>query len=101
MRMLPTLSVLFVALQAATPTDLCFQAPQTSSQVMVDGVFSQGEWQSAARVEVSGAARIYLQQLTDFVYIAVEYPNSPPGIVDFIFPDTFHPGSRQTGNWRA
>jgi hypothetical protein len=49
---------------------------------MIDGVFSQGEWQHAVSVDVPGTAKLYFQRSADFVYIAVQYTNSPSGIVD-------------------
>ena len=49
---------------------------------MIDGVFSQGEWQNAICVDVPGTAKLYFQRSVDFVYIAVQYTNSPSGIVD-------------------
>jgi hypothetical protein len=79
---LSALSVLLFLFQAATPTDLHIRVPQTSSAVMIDGVFSQGEWQNAILVDIPGTAKLYFQRSGDFVYIAVEYTNSPSGIVD-------------------
>ena len=82
MHVLSSLSVLLIVLQAATPTDLHIRVPQASSAVMIDGVFSQGEWQNAISVDVPGTAKLYFQRSVDFVYIAVQYTNSPSGIVD-------------------
>ena len=82
MHVLSSLSVLLIVLQAATPTDLHIRVPQTSSAVMIDGVFSQGEWQNAISVDVPGTAKLYFQRSGDFVYIAVQYTTSASGIVD-------------------
>lgn len=80
--MLPTLFLLLWVSQAAGANDLHIRVPQTSSAVMIDGVFSEGEWQHALSVDVPGTARLYFQRSGDFVYIAVQYTNSPSGIVD-------------------
>ena len=80
--MLPTLFLLFWVSQAARPNDLHIRVPQTSSAVMIDGVFSDGEWERAVSVDVPDTARLYFQRSGDFVYIAVQYTNSPSGIVD-------------------
>lgn len=80
--MLPTVFLLLWVSQAGGPKDLHIRVPQTSSAVMIDGVFSEGEWQHAVSVNVPGTARLYFQRSADFVYIAVQYTNSPSGIVD-------------------
>jgi len=81
--MLSALFLLLVAvLQAAGPYNLHIRVPQTSCAVMVDGLFSEGEWQQAVTVDVPGSAKLYFQRSADFVYIAVQYTNSPSGIVD-------------------
>jgi hypothetical protein len=82
LHMLPILSLLLVVLQATGSDNLHIRVPQTSSAVMIDGVFSEGEWQHAVSVDVPGTARLYFQRSADFVYIAVQYTNSPSGIVD-------------------
>jgi hypothetical protein len=69
-------------LQATGSDTLHIRVPQTSSAVMIDGVFSEGEWQHAASVDVPGIARLYFQRSADFVYIAVQYTKSPSGMVD-------------------
>jgi hypothetical protein len=79
---LPILSLLLIVLQATRSDNLHIRVPQTSSAVMIDGVFSQGEWQHAVSVDVPGTARLYFQRSADFVYIAVQYTKSPSGIVD-------------------
>ena len=80
--MLSALPLLLMVLQAVGPNDLHIRVPQTSSAVMIDGVFSQREWQHAVSVDVPGTAKLYFQRSADFVYIAVQYTNSPSGIVD-------------------
>jgi hypothetical protein len=75
-------SLLVVVLQSVTPPGLYIRVPQTSSAVMIDGVFSEGEWQHAVSVDVPGTAKLYFQRTADFIYIAVQYKNSPSGIVD-------------------
>lgn len=80
--MLPTLFLLLCVSHAAGHNDHHIQVPPTSSAVMIDGVFSEGEWQQAVSVDVPGTARLYFQRSADFVYIAVQYTNSPSGIVD-------------------
>ena len=82
MRMVLLLPVLLVVLQAAKSTDLRIRVPQASCSVMIDGVFSKGEWETAARIAVPPAAQISFQRSAEFVYIAVQYTNSPSGIVD-------------------
>ncbi|HEY6331217.1 MAG TPA: hypothetical protein VI756_17955 [Blastocatellia bacterium] len=63
------------------------QVPQTNPEVMVDGVFSKGEWQDAGHLDVPKLGRIYVQRSTEFVYIAFEYIEAPSGMVDlFISP---------------
>jgi len=49
---------------------------------MIDGVFSEGEWQHAVSVDVPGTAKLRFQRTADFIYIAVRYTNSLSGIVD-------------------
>ena len=80
--MLPTLFLVLCVSHAAGHNDLHIQVPLTSSAVMIDGVFSEGEWQHAVSVDVPGTAKLYFQRSADFVYIAVQYTNSPSGIVD-------------------
>jgi hypothetical protein len=61
--------------------------PRTNPAIMVDGVFSSGEWNSAAKVELPQVANIYFQTSAEFVYIAVEFTRSPSGMVDlFVSP---------------
>jgi hypothetical protein len=61
--------------------------PRTSPAIMVDGVFSSGEWNSAAKVELPQVANIYFQTSAEFVYIAIEFTRSPSGMVDlFVSP---------------
>src|ERR1700732_4283512 len=79
--LLPLLLLLSV-LSDATASDLRIQVPHTASAVMVDGVLSKDEWQNAKRIDVPGVATLYFQESPECVYIAVEYTNSPSGIVD-------------------
>jgi len=81
-RMLSALHLLLLVLQTLGPNQVHIQVPRTSSAVMIDGIFSDGEWQRAASIDVPGTAKLYFQRSTDFVYIAVEYTNSLSGIVD-------------------
>lgn len=75
--------LLFLSISlVATASDLRVLVPHTASAVMIDGMLSKGEWQNAKRVEVPSVATLYFQQSAEFVYIAVEYKNSPSGIVD-------------------
>lgn len=80
--MLSTLFLFLWVSQAVDPNDLHIRVPQTSSAVMIDGVFSEGEWQHAVSVDVPDIARLYFQRSGEFVYIAVQYTNLPSGIVD-------------------
>lgn len=48
---------------------------------MVDGVFSKGEWDGAARLSLRNA-QLYVQQSSEFVYLAIEYARGSSGIVD-------------------
>ena len=80
--MLPTLLLLLWVSQAVSPNDLHIRVPQTPSVVMIDGVFSKGEWKHAVSVDVPDTARLYFQRSGDSVYIAVQYTHSPSGIVD-------------------
>ena len=80
--MLPTLLLLVWVSHPAGPNNLHIRVPQTSSVVMIDGVLSEGEWQHAVSVDVPDTARLYFQRSADFVYVAVQYTNSPSGIVD-------------------
>lgn len=80
--MLPILFLLAWVPQAVGPNDLQIRVPLTSSAVMIDGVFSEGEWRHAVSVDVPDTARLYFQRSGDFVYIAVQYTSSPSGIVD-------------------
>jgi len=82
MRILLSLSVIVLWSQVAPRGDLQIEVPQNSPAVMVDGVFSEGEWRKAARLEVPGIADLYFQRSPDFVYIAVRYTKSASGIVD-------------------
>jgi hypothetical protein len=82
MRMLISLSSALLLLQLAATRDLFIQVPQSRTAVMVDGFFSEGEWKSAARIEVPNVAELYFQESSEFVYIAVRYKNAPSGIVD-------------------
>lgn len=77
-----TLPVLLLLFEALGPPDVPIRVPRTSAAVMIDGIFSPGEWRDAASVDVPGTAKLYFQRSADFVYIAVEYTNSPSGIVD-------------------
>ena len=81
MRILVAFSFVLLALPAADRRPI-IKVPQNSPAVMIDGVFSEGEWQNAALMEVPNTARLYFQQSSEFVYIAVVYTNSPSGIVD-------------------
>lgn len=61
--------------------------PRTDPSIMIDGALSKGEWQHAARVDIPGTGRVYVQRSAEFVYIAVEYTRAPSGIVDlFVSP---------------
>jgi hypothetical protein len=72
-----------LAIMLLAPADVFYiRVPQTSSAVMIDGMFSEGEWLHAVSVDVPGTARLYFQRSADFVYIAVRYTKSPSGIVD-------------------
>ena len=82
MRILVSLSLILLWSQVAPQRDLQIEVPQNSPAVMVDGVFSDGEWQKAAQLEVPGTADLYFQHSPDFVYIAVRYTKSASGIVD-------------------
>ncbi len=79
------LSALFLSvlmLQNIPAAELHVRIPQTSCNVMIDGVLSEGEWQKALRIDVPGTAELYFQRSAKFIYIAVKYTNSPSGIVD-------------------
>jgi len=78
----PLLLLLLFILSDATASDLRILVLHVASAVMIDGVLSKNEWQSAKRVEVPGVATLYFQQSDECVYIAVEYTSSPSGIVD-------------------
>jgi len=62
--------------------DLRVPVPHTQPAIMIDGVLSPDEWQSAKMIDAAGVALLYFQQSADFVYIAVQYKTSPSGIVD-------------------
>lgn len=47
--------------------------PRGSHVVMVDGKLSPGEWDDAAQFLLGSKARIYVKELRDYVWIAVEY----------------------------
>jgi len=80
--MLSHLFLILTALQAVGANDLQIRVPQTSSAVMIDGVFAEGEWQRAVSVDIPGTAKLYFQRSADFVFISVQYTNRPSGIVD-------------------
>src|SRR6266498_39168 len=82
MRILLALSLILLWSQVAPRRGLQIELPQNSPAVIVDGVFSEGEWQKAAQLEVPGTADLYFQGSPDFVYIAVRYTKSASGIVD-------------------
>src|SRR5258708_10342703 len=82
LRRVPLLLLLLFILSDATASDLRILVLHVASAVMIDGVLSKNEWQSAKRVEVPGVATLYFQQSDECVYIAVEYTSSPSGIVD-------------------
>jgi len=81
MRMLPSLTILFV-LHVAAASNLHVRAPYTLAPVMIDGVLTTEEWRDAALIEVPGVAHVYIQRSAEFVYIAFEYTHSPSGMVD-------------------
>lgn len=74
--------VLLLAEQTANSPDIRIRVPQASCRVIIDGVLSPKEWETAARVTVPSTAQIYFQQSAEFVYIFVPYTNSPSGMVD-------------------
>jgi hypothetical protein len=82
MRIPSLLSLLFILLQAAAPPELGIRAPRVSSEVMIDGVLAEAEWQNSDRVEVPGIAELYFQRSSDLLYVAVKYTKTPSGIVD-------------------
>jgi hypothetical protein len=82
MRALLVASTVLLMLQNATANELRVRAPRTSSAIMIDGEFSDGDWKNAARVDVPGVAQLYFQRSSEFVYIAVEYTHAVSGIVD-------------------
>src|SRR5260370_17183591 len=91
LRRVPLLLLLLFILSDATASDLRILVLHVASAVMIDGVLSKNEWQSAKRVEVPGVATLYFQQSDECVYIAVEYTNSPSSIIDlYLSPPTRH-----------
>jgi hypothetical protein len=75
--------LLFLSLSlVAAASDLRVVVPHTACAVMIDGVLSKDEWQNAKHVEIPGVAILYFQQSDESVYIAIQYTNSPSGIVD-------------------
>jgi hypothetical protein len=50
--------------------------------MMIDGSLSPGEWTDSRQIDLPGVGSLRVQQVGDFVYIAVEYSSAPSGIVD-------------------
>ena len=75
------LLAVLTAVLSAPPSPQRMRVPHTASEVMVDGVFSKGEWDSAARLSLRNA-QLYVQQSSEFVYLAIEYARGSSGIVD-------------------
>jgi hypothetical protein len=50
--------------------------------MMIDGRLSPGEWQDSRQIDVTGVGSLHIQQVGDFVYIAVQYTSAPSGMVD-------------------
>lgn len=54
----------------------------TGKAVMIDGKITPGEWSDAAEVPMPGNARLYLKSSGEFVYVAVQFPETRSGFTD-------------------
>lgn len=68
--------------QNVTTSGFHIPVPHITSEVMIDGVLSKGEWQTAKLINVPGVANLYFQESAEFLYIAIEYTSAPSGMVD-------------------
>ena len=81
-QLLPLLLVMCGASQAAFSQQILAVPKRDGPPVLIDGIFSVGEWQGATVVNMSTAVTLHLKQRTGHVYVGVEMRTPSPSYVE-------------------